>query len=566
MHSLTIKMRLIMTLSILLIALLVVGALGIFGMSTANKGLQSVYEDRTIPLQQVTSIGRLILRNRLDIANSVISPTPAEIQKNMDDMDKNTVEIGKIWDAYMATYLTPEEKILADKFAEDRKKFVVEGLKPASALLRAGKIDEAKKHIANVIRPLYVPVREGVDALVKLQIDVAKEEFDSSNSLYSIVRAVSIVAIILAFVLTLFMAMLLIRAIVNPINAAVAIATRVANGELDASIHIEHDDELGKLMQALKNMTGKLSQIVVDVRASADSVGSAAKQISAGNNDLSQRTQEQASALEETASSMEEMTSTTKQSADNARQANQLAAGTRDQASQGGQVVSDAVQAMSEINTSSRKIADIIGVIDEIAFQTNLLALNAAVEAARAGEQGRGFAVVASEVRNLAQRSATAAKEIKGLISDSVEKVHTGSKLVDASGETLNEIVGSVKKVSDIVAEIAAASQEQSSGIEQVNKAIMQMDEVTQQNAALVEEAAAAAKSMEDQAQKMVELMSFFRTSGVHTSVSSAAKTTARPVARAPLKERLAAATGGQRAKPAASRGNGAASGEWAEF
>jgi methyl-accepting chemotaxis protein-1 (serine sensor receptor) len=566
MHNLTIKMRLIMTLSILSVALLVVGALGLFGMSTANKGLQSVYEDRTIPLDQVTSIARLILNNRLDIANSVISPTPAEIQKNMDDMDKNLVEIGKLWDAYMATYLTPEEKILADKFAEDRKKFVVDGLKPASALLRAGKIDDARKHIANVIRPLYVPVREGVDALVKLQIDVAKQEFDSSNSLYSMVRAVSIAAIVLAFGLTLFMAVLLIRAIVNPINAAVAVATRVANGELDASIHIEHDDELGKLMQALKNMTGKLSQIVTDVRAAADSVGSAAKQISAGNNDLSQRTQEQASALEETASSMEEMTSTTKQSADNARQANQLAAGTRDQASSGGTVVSQAVAAMGEINDSSRKIADIIGVIDEIAFQTNLLALNAAVEAARAGEQGRGFAVVASEVRNLAQRSATAAKEIKGLISDSVEKVHSGSKLVDASGETLNEIVGSVKKVSDIVAEIAAASQEQSSGIEQVNKAIMQMDEVTQQNAALVEEAAAAAKSMEDQAQKMVELMSFFRTSGGHTSVSTTAKPSAGTKPRAPLKERLAAAAGGKSTKPAASRGNGAATGEWAEF
>jgi methyl-accepting chemotaxis protein-1 (serine sensor receptor) len=352
---------------------------------------------------------------------------------------------------------------------------------------------------------------------------------------------------------------------VDPLNAAVAVATRVANGELDGSIHIERDDELGKLMQALKNMTEKLSKIVTEVRASADSVGSAAKQISAGNNDLSQRTQEQASALEETASSMEEMTSTTKQNADNARQANQLAAGTRDQASQGGQVVSNAVEAMSEINTSSKKIADIIGVIDEIAFQTNLLALNAAVEAARAGEQGRGFAVVASEVRNLAQRSATAAKEIKGLISDSVEKVHSGSKLVDASGETLSGIVSSVKKVSDIVAEIAAASQEQSSGIEQVNKAIMQMDEVTQQNAALVEQAAAASKSMEDQAQKMVELMSFFRTGG-HASVS-AALAASRPV-RAPLKERLVAASSGQRAaatrKVTASRGNG--NGEWTEF
>jgi len=563
MANLSIKMRLIMTLSMISVVLIVVGALGIFGMSSANRGLQSVYEDRTVALEQLTHINRLLLRNRINVAVSII--TPADAQKNMDDLDKNIAEIGAIWDAYMATSLTPEEKILADKFAEDRKKFVIEGLKPASVMLRAGKIDDARKHTINVIRPLYAPVREGVDALTKLQIDEAKHEFEKSSGLSSMIRAVSIASIVIGLGLTLFMAWLLLRAIVDPLNAAVAVATRVANGELDGSIHIERDDELGKLMQALKNMTEKLSKIVTEVRASADSVGSAAKQISAGNNDLSQRTQEQASALEETASSMEEMTSTTKQNADNARQANQLAAGTRDQASQGGQVVSNAVEAMSEINTSSKKIADIIGVIDEIAFQTNLLALNAAVEAARAGEQGRGFAVVASEVRNLAQRSATAAKEIKGLISDSVEKVHSGSKLVDASGETLSGIVSSVKKVSDIVAEIAAASQEQSSGIEQVNKAIMQMDEVTQQNAALVEQAAAASKSMEDQAQKMVELMSFFRTGG-HASVS-AALAASRPV-RAPLKERLVAASSGQRAaatrKVTASRGNG--NGEWTEF
>ena len=229
------------------------------------------------------------------------------------------------------------------------------------------------------------------------------------------------------------------------------------------------------------------------MRGSSEQVGTASKQISEGNSNLSQRTQEQASALEETASSMEEMTSTVKQNADNTRQANQLVANARTQAQDGGEVVTKAVAAMEQINTSSKKIADIIGVIDEIAFQTNLLALNAAVEAARAGEQGRGFAVVATEVRNLAQRSATAAKEIKGLINDSVDKVKSGSELVDASGKALAEIVGSVKKVADIIAEIAAASQEQSSGIDQINKAVMQMDEMTQQNAALVEEAAAAA-------------------------------------------------------------------------
>ncbi|MEY4761515.1 MAG: hypothetical protein RLZZ200_1371, partial [Pseudomonadota bacterium] len=255
------------------------------------------------------------------------------------------------------------------------------------------------------------------------------------------------------------------------------------------------------------NMSGVISQ----VKDAASEVHRGADEISQGNTNLSQRTEEQASSLEETASSMEEMTSTVKQNADNAGQANQLAVAARDQAEKGGAVVAKAVRAMSEINDSSKRIADIIGVIDEIAFQTNLLALNAAVEAARAGEQGRGFAVVATEVRNLAGRSATAAKEIKGLIQDSVKKVDEGSVLVTQSGATLEQIVSAVKKVTDIVAEIAAASQEQSAGIEQVNKAVMQLDELTQQNAALVEQASAASQSMADQARGLNETMARYR-------------------------------------------------------
>jgi methyl-accepting chemotaxis protein len=327
----------------------------------------------------------------------------------------------------------------------------------------------------------------------------------------------------------------LMDAIVTPLQESKRVMVSLSKGDLTQNMTGEFHGEFAELRDAVNESINNLHKMVNDIITASGSISSAASEISQGNTDLSQRTEEQASSLEETASSMEEMTSTVKQNADNARQANQLASAAREQAEKGGDVVSSAVNAMGEINASSKKISDIISVIDEIAFQTNLLALNAAVEAARAGEQGRGFAVVAGEVRNLAQRSAGAAKEIKSLINDSVEKVDEGSKLVDESGETLAEIVNAVKKVSDIIAEIAAAGQEQSSGIEQVNKAVMQMDEMTQQNAALVEEAASASESMEEQAKGMMRLMEFFslgETGHVASEPMSAPRRPTPPAAR----------------------------------
>ena len=343
------------------------------------------------------------------------------------------------------------------------------------------------------------------------------------NKLHSIILWLVVGQIVVQFILFFLIRWVVRRFVVFPLDEAVGVANRIAEGDLSVRIESHSRDETGQLLQALKDMNENLGVIVNVVRNSTDMITTASKEIAAGNNDLSQRTEEQASSLEETASSMEELTSTVKQNAENAKHANQLAANASDIAVKGGQAVSEVVQTMASISASSRKITDIISVIEGISFQTNILALNAAVEAARAGEQGRGFAVVAAEVRNLAQRSAAAAKEIKTLIADSVGKVDAGSRQVDQAGATMSEIVIAVKRVTDIMAEIAAASEEQSAGIEEVNQAIVQMDNVTQQNAALVEEAAAAAEAMQEQAVTLMEAVSAFKLEGSKESVKSAA-------------------------------------------
>jgi methyl-accepting chemotaxis protein len=330
---------------------------------------------------------------------------------------------------------------------------------------------------------------------------------DDSQSARMIINVLTVLTVLLSALV----ALLVTRSITRPLIAAVDVAKRVADGDLTTEVKTDATDEIGELMNALKGMNANLFDIVSQVRSGTETIAEASGEIAAGNMDLSTRTEQQAGSLEETASAMEELTSTVKQNADNARQANQLAVSASEVAIKGGSVVGQVIDTMGSINASSKKIVDIINVIDGIAFQTNILALNAAVEAARAGEQGRGFAVVASEVRSLAQRSASAAKEIKLLINDSVNKVDAGSKLVEQAGTTMQEVVSSVRRVTDIVGEISAASHEQSSGIDEIGRAITQIDQTTQQNAALVEQAAAAAQSMQDQAANLLRVVGVFK-------------------------------------------------------
>ncbi len=512
-RNISIKARLIFVIGFLSAGLIGVGAIGMTGMAKTDQSLLSVYQDRMVPFGQIGEIRTLVLQNQLLIATSQLKALPTYSATSADQIERNVTQINAMWGKYAASNLTPKEKSLAIQFTEDTKKLVDEGLKPAAVALRANDMKEVKQIVVDSVQPYFVSVEDGINALGKLQLELAEAEYRNAVSRNTNIRNLSIVAIGLGELLAVIVGFFMVRAVVVPLNKAIAVADAVAAGDLTSHIEISSSNETGRLLQALKRMNENLVDLVGKVRTSADSISAGTQQISSGNADLSSRTEEQASSLEETASSMEELTSAVKHNTDNARQANQLAAGASEVAVKGGAVVGQVVTTMSSINDSSKKIADIIGVIDGIAFQTNILALNAAVEAARAGEQGRGFAVVATEVRTLAQRSAAAAKEIKQLISDSVHKVEDGTRLVDQAGKTMDEIVASVKRVTDVMAEIAAASQEQGSGIEQVNQAITQMDQTTQQNAALVEEAAAAAESMEEQAQNLAQAVAVFKLS-----------------------------------------------------
>jgi methyl-accepting chemotaxis protein len=518
LKNLTVKSRLIFVISFLSVVVVVIGYLGLRGMGIANEGLRTVYEDRLIPSGQLGEVNILTAENLRQIHLMLMHDPRLPESKlhdhplsfHTDKMAENTKKNNALLEAYGATYLTPEEKVLFEDYQVKRKHYQEVRTKTLD-LIKEGEYAEANASMVKQTGPAFIANRDAVQKLLELQINVGKEEYEKAKQSYATTRNISIGATVISVLLAAFIGLMLIRAIMRPLAVAQDVAGKIAAGDLTSKIEVTSNDELGKLLTSFKAMQASIQGLIGEIKASTDTINTASKEIASGNSDLSQRTEEQASSLEETASSMEELTSTVKQNTENAKQANQLAISASDVAGKGGEVVSKVVTTMDSINESSRKIVDIISVIDGIAFQTNILALNAAVEAARAGEQGRGFAVVAGEVRNLAQRSAAAAKEIKTLIGDSVEKVEGGSKLVAQAGQTMEEIVTSIRRVTDIMSEITAASVEQSQGIEQVNTAITQMDEVTQQNAALVEEAAAAAESLEEQAQNLAASVATFR-------------------------------------------------------
>lgn len=731
--DMSIKSKLTWTMLVMSVMLLIIGAIGLMGMSQTKDGLRDVYELHMVGLSDVTGINRYVLRNRILVEGALLDPTPENVAKKTEEIKSNITTISKMADEYKTRMTDPVQKETFERFAADRGNFVKEGLLATMDLLNVGKFDEARKVFFEKTEPLNVKVVEHVNKLRTFHVEGAKQEFADSTARYENSRSIAIGLIIAGLLLAITTATTLIRSITRPLNQASDIFMRMSQGIYGNFVDITRNDETGKFMQSLEVMQTKLGfdvaeaarqadetlrikialdnvstgvmiannertiiyannavqrilkgaesairqqlpsfdadrmigvnidtfhkhpehqakllanftnthtanleiggrhlrvtaspvinarndrlgavaewldrtnevlvekevanivdgalrgdfvtrislegkegffkqlseglnqlsevtqtgltdvarvlqlvaagdlteqisadyqgifgqlkddtnttierlrEVVGNIKEATNAIDTAAKEIAAGNQDLSSRTEEQASSLEETSSSMEQLNATVRQNADNAKQANELAKRSNDGVVKGGQVVKQVVVTMGEIQASSKRISDIIGVIDGIAFQTNILALNAAVEAARAGEQGRGFAVVATEVRNLAQRSATAAKEIKTLIAESVDKVESGAKLVHQAGTTMDEVVVSFQQVARLVTDIASASREQSAGIEQTTLAVSQMDEVTQQNAALVEEAAAAAESLEEQARGLVETVNMFK-------------------------------------------------------
>ena len=536
-----ISSRLVLGFGILTLLIALMGGISVVKSNHVGQAFDAVVNDRYAKIAALNNIKEGLNQVARSLRNAVIMSSPADIQQQLKNAEEARKGIAEHWDMLHARMRSEKGKALLASAEDTRSKYVVVHQKFVG-LIADGKTEEAKALLLGDLRPVQLAYFAGVDDLIAFQkaaMDTAAQQtLDEISGMQALLWAFGAVAVVVA----VLMALWIIRAISRPLNQAVAIARAVADGDLTMQFDAEGNNETAQLLQALKVMQESLAKVVSHVRQNAEALASASGQISLGNTDLASRTEEQAAALEETAASMEQLTGTVRHNADNARQATALTTTASDIAQRGGEVVGRVVETMQGISQSSSRVNEIINVIEGIAFQTNILALNAAVEAARAGEQGRGFSVVAGEIRTLAQRSATAAKEIQALIGESVTRVNAGSKLVDEAGSTMGEVVLAVKRVTDIMSEIATASSEQSTGIEQVNTAVNQMEQMTQQNAALVEQASAAAQSLVEQAEDLRSAVTVFKIDSSATYVAPVATApvprAGRPVAASPAPRR----------------------------
>ena len=530
----------------MLLLTLVLGGIALVQMSRIHANAQEMSSNLLPSVVQTGELRVLLNRMRRSEAGIVTARSTAEVAAFAQQVAARHKDVEAAEAIYEPLLSTDEERKIYLAYKQSKADYaqqhaslmeIAKGVdySTAETLERTG--DALGLMFAGQSEASFVAVVETLGGLQKLNAQAALQADSDAQSIFQGARISVLVTMAAAVGLAVFLAVAITRAVTRPAAQAASAALAIAQGELGVPITAHGKDEMGLILQALEEMRSNLSRVVTGVRTSAESVASASAQIAWGSNDLSARTEQQASALEETAASMEELGSTVRQNADNARTANQLAMNASTVAAQGGEVVAEVVETMKGINASSNKIADIISVIDGIAFQTNILALNAAVEAARAGEQGRGFAVVAGEVRSLAGRSAEAAKEIKSLITASVERVEQGTALVDKAGATMTEVVSAIRRVTDIMGEISAASSEQSAGVGQVGEAVTQMDQATQQNAALVEEMAAAASALNAQAGELVNAVAVFKldANASTRSASPMPRSAPAPAARAPI-------------------------------
>lgn len=557
----TVRLKIVAAMGIALAIAAVVGLVGLFGVRATYRLVDDMYRTNVLAIVAVSDARAAIVDERLALNRSLIDPSQRDVVKKIK---ADALRLDGAWQRYYPAMVSSDDERVAAKELESLRGEAGSLVAHEAELLDAGKSDEARQlHVGQVADDM-TKATTLIDRLITINEKQSEGAAASAAQHYANTWRLSLAVLVLGVLVLLAVAVLLIRVVIRPLNQARSLASAIQEGKLNNATTVSGNDEFSDTLRSLDNMDRQLTSIVTQVRDVAEQVTSAARDLSQGNDDLSQRTQEQASSLEETAASMEELAATVKQNADGASQAREMAMRMRQRAEEGRSIAGTAVGAMQAITQASKEVGEIVVLIDEIAFQTNLLALNAAVEAARAGEQGRGFAVVATEVRNLAQRSSVAAKDIKSLIKDTGAKVAEGAELVTRTGQALNDIAADVREVNTIIEVIAAASEEQSAGIGQVNNAVITLDEVTQQNAALVEEASAASRNTLDLSQVLMREVSYFTLQGEAAQSTVSAKPAAPTPAAPAVQEsfRKVAAAPSRRPEPAVMT----AGDEWTEF